>query len=383
MVFLRLFLRKKLPFVTGRGACCRCEALAANRKFFLVLFLSRKRTILPARAVGLRPNPPGAVSTAVSVSVRQRATYHAHAPWIPPPFEKGGRKLLIKEVNVMKKAPHVAAVHDLSGLGRCSLSVVLPVLSAMGCWCSPLPTAFLSASTIFPPSGQFVFRDLTGEMSRCAAHWTELGVSFDALYTGFVGSQAQIAVVEQFLLDFRDRHTLTLVDPVMGDWGRPYRTYTPEMCREMCSLSNLADVITPNLTEAAILLGESYENAPATRAGLSRWLERLSGGGRRSVILTGVRLEEGMVGAGSFDRDTGKTAFACAPEEPAEFPGTGDLFASVALGALLQGDGLERAAAKAVAFVSTCAHRTLELGSPIREGVEFEGALRLLLEETP
>lgn len=276
---------------------------------------------------------------------------------------------------MMKQAPHVAAVHDLSGMGRCSLGIVLPVLSAMGCWCSPLPTAYLSASTIFPPSDKFVFRDLTGEMEGSAAHWKELGVGFDAIYSGFVGSAEQIGVLGDFLRDFRGEKTLVLVDPVMGDWGKRYRTYTALMCEKMCELAALADVITPNLTEAAILLGEDYEAAPKTEAGLREWLERLSLDGRRSVILTGIHPAVDAVGAACLDRETGEVSYAAAHEEPAQFPGTGDLFASVALGALLAGKSLEKAAALAVAFVQRCAQRTLELGTPIQEGVQFEGLL--------
>lgn len=274
-----------------------------------------------------------------------------------------------------KKAPHVAAVHDLSGMGRCSLSIVLPVLSAMGCWCSALPTAYLSASTIFPPSERFVFRDLTGEMEGSADHWAELGTRFDALYSGFVGSERQIGVLEDFLCRFRDRDTLVLVDPVMGDWGKPYRTYTPAMCQAMKSLARLADVITPNLTEAAILLDEPYERAPQSEAGLKVWLERLSAEGKRSVIITGVHPAVDCVGCASFDRETGRIALSAVHETPAQFPGTGDLFATVTLGALLGGKALKEAAELAVDFVGECARYTLELGTPLEEGVQFETLL--------
>lgn len=274
-----------------------------------------------------------------------------------------------------KQAPHVAAVHDLSGMGRCSLGIVLPVLSAMGCWCSPLPTAYLSSSTFYPPSDQFVFRDLTGEMEGTAAHWRELDVRFDALYSGFVGSAEQIGVLERFLRDFRGEDTLVMIDPVMGDWGKPYRTYTPLMCEKMCQLAGLADVITPNLTEAAILLGEDYADRPKTEAGLRAWMERLCDDGRRSVILTGVHPAVDQVGAASLDRETGRLAIAAAHEEPAQFPGTGDLFSSVALGALLRGRDLETATAMAVDFVQRCAKRTLDLGTPVAEGVQLEGLL--------
>lgn len=278
-------------------------------------------------------------------------------------------------------APHVAAVHDLSGMGRCSLGVVLPVLSAMGCWCSSLPTAYLSANTIFPPSDHFVFRDLTDEMAGSMDHWEELGCAFDALYSGFVGSERQIAVVEDFFRRFRGERTLVLVDPVMGDWGKPYRTYTPTMCRRMCALAELADVITPNMTEASILLGEDYAAAPKTPEGLADWLRRLSLDSRRSVILTGIHPKKGMVGAGSYDRDTGEVTFTAAKEVPIEFPGTGDLFASVALGELLRGRTLETATARAVEFVAQCARRTQALGTPVEHGVQFETLLGELAEK--
>ncbi len=281
----------------------------------------------------------------------------------------------------MKIAPHVAAVHDLSGMGRCSLGIVLPVLSAMGCRCSSLPTAYLSANTIFPPSRHLVFRDLTDEMDGSIDHWEEIGCAFDALYSGFVGSERQIAVVEEFFRRFRGEHTLVLVDPVMGDWGEPYRTYTPEMCRRMCALAEQADIITPNMTEAAILLGADYSDAPHTPEGLEDWLRRLSLGGTRSVILTGIHPEPGLVGAGCYNRNNGRVRFTAAKEVPIEFPGTGDLFASVALGELLRGKVLEDATSRAVEFVSLCAQETGKLGAPVRHGVQFESLLGELTEK--
>lgn len=274
-----------------------------------------------------------------------------------------------------KKAPCVAAVHDLSGLGRCSLSVVLPVLSVMGCACCALPTAYLSASTLYPASDKFVFQDLTAEMAGASAHWAELDRHFDAVYSGFLGSADQIAVLEHFLDVFAAPDTLVLVDPVMGDGGKPYRTCTPELRERLSALAGRADLVTPNLTEAAILLGERYEDVPRDRSGLERWLRRLSLDGRRSVLLTGVSLKPGTVGCGGFDRDAGSVFFSAVKEEPAHFPGTGDLFASVTLGALLRGEGLEAGAKLAVEFVAGCVRRTLALGTPVREGVQFEALL--------
>ena len=275
----------------------------------------------------------------------------------------------------MTPAPRIAAIQDISGFGRCSITVVLPVLAAMGGQCCPLPTAYLSAHTAFPPSDKATFLDMTGQMAGTMDHWAELGVHFDAIYSGFLGSEAQIGLIEDMCRRFRGERTLVLVDPVMGDHGRPYRTYTPAMCARMGELAAQADVITPNLTEAALLLGEPYEAVPADEAGMRRWLERLSLNGARSVVLTGVSFAPGRVGAGCLDRTDGSVCFPMAEEVPAHFPGTGDLFASVVLGALLRGSSLADAASQAVNFVQHCAARTLAMGTPLLEGVQFEPLL--------
>ena len=279
----------------------------------------------------------------------------------------------------MARAPRVAAIQDISGFGRCSMTVILPVLAAMGGQCCPLPTAYLSAHTAFPASEKATFLDMTGQMAGTAAHWAELGVTFDAVYSGFLGSAGQIALIEDFYRQFRGADTLVLVDPVMGDHGKPYRTYTPDMCRRMGQLAAQADVITPNQTEAALLLDEPYERFPGDEKGIRSWLERLSMGGSRSVVLTGVSLEPGQIGAGYFDRRTGRTGFAMSHQEPAQFPGTGDLFASVVLGALLRGQSLEQATQSAAGFVQRCVAHTLAEGTSILEGVQFEPLLGELM----
>ena len=148
--------------------------------------------------------------------------------------------------------PRIAAIHDLSCFGRCSLTIALPVLSAMGCQCCPLPTALLSAHTGFPGN---TFLDLTAEMGRIADHWTAMDLQFDAIYSGFLGSADQVDTVARFFDTFKKSDTAVIVDPVMGDHGTAYRTCTPELCRGMRVLAENSDVITPNLTEAALLLG--------------------------------------------------------------------------------------------------------------------------------
>jgi len=277
-----------------------------------------------------------------------------------------------------KRPARVAAIHDISGFGRCSLTVVLPVLAAMGAQCCPLPTAFLSAQTAFPKSDRAVFLDMTDQLARTGSHWQELNVAFDAIYSGFLGSEAQIGLLGEFVHKFRGENTLVVVDPVMGDWGKPYRTYTADLCRRMGELAEHADVITPNLTEAAILLGEDYDPAPEQRK-LNDWLERLSLKGTRSVVITGVCPQPGTVGAACFDRSSGEMTVPTANQERGEYSGTGDLFASVMLGALLRGESLYAAAKLAVEFVQKCAAFTGTLHGDKREGVMFEGLLKELM----
>jgi pyridoxine kinase len=165
----------------------------------------------------------------------------------------------------------------------------------------------LSAHTAFPAAKSASFLDLTPEMEQGTRHWRELGMDFDAIYSGFLGSARQISVLRQFIHDFRREDTLVLVDPVMGDHGKVYRTYTPEMCRLMGELAAQADLITPNATEAAILLEEDYANVPTTQAGMESWLARLSLDGRRSVVITGVSFAPSTVGA---------ACWTAAPEDP-------------------------------------------------------------------
>jgi len=209
-----------------------------------------------------------------------------------------------------------------------------------------------------------------------AAHWKSLELRFDGIYTGFMGSRRQMALTEDFLRAFRRQGCLAVVDPVMGYHGRPYRTYTPEMCRAMASLAELADVVTPNRTEAALLLGVPYEELRLdTEADCRRWAEALSLEGRRSVVLTGVSVEPSAAGAVCFDRAAGRTELVLAPLAEGSYHGTGDLFAGVLTGGLVKGAALAEAAGLAAEFVSRCARRTREAGTPVREGVVFEDQL--------
>ena len=275
--------------------------------------------------------------------------------------------------------PRVAAIHDMSGFGRCSLTVAIPVLSAMGVQCCPLPTAFLSTHT--GGFTGFTFLDMTEEMPKVAAHWQELDLRFHAIYSGFLASERQIGIVSDFIRTFRRSDTLVVIDPVMGDDGKAYQTYTPALCSGMAHLAELADVITPNLTEAAFLLGRPYDQLPQEEAGLQELVRELGLHGRRSVVLTGVSLSPGKTGAICFDAKTSRTETVQVDMIAHPLLGTGDIFASVLTGALVRGDTLFSAAAQAADFVRACAVHTVAQDLPLREGVDFEPMLGLLTKQ--
>ena len=276
--------------------------------------------------------------------------------------------------------PRAAAIHDMSGFGRCSLTVAIPILSAMGVQCCPLPTAFLSTHT--GGFTGFTFLDMTEEMPKVAAHWKSLDLRFDAIYSGFLGSEAQIDIVEDIIRAFRTPDTVVVIDPVMGDDGAAYQTYTPAMCAGMARLAELADVITPNLTEAAFLLGMDYGDLPRGEAGLRQIVRELSMEGKRSVALTGASLAPGKTGAMCFDAATGETEAVQTDFIAHPLHGTGDVFASVLTGGLVKGKSLTEAAREAVEFIRACAVRTVEQNLPMREGVDFEPLLGLLTERS-
>ena len=217
-------------------------------------------------------------------------------------------------------------------------------------------------------------------MPKRAAHWKTLDLGFQAIYSGFLGSERQIGIVENFIRDFRRENTVVVVDPVMGDHGAVYQTYTPAMCTGTARLAEMADVITPNLTEAALLLGVRYDELPTGEAGCREIVERLSLDGRRSVVLTGAVTAPELTGAACFDAVSGRTDLIQTQRVPREFHGTGDVFASVLTGALVREETLPEAVRQAVEFVRACAQATARAGLPMREGVEFEPLLGLLTD---
>lgn len=235
-----------------------------------------------------------------------------------------------------------------------------------------LPPAYRPALRSYRFSRQYLL-DLTVEMGRIADHWAAMNLQFDAIYSGFLGSADQVDTVARFFDTFKKSGTAVIVDPVMGDHGTAYRTCTPELCRGMRVLAENSDVITPNLTEAALLLDRPYEEIQRTDA--YEVVRRLSVGGRRSVVLTGYSSEPGQTGALCFDRDSGESKAVQTPREPQDFSGTGDLFASVLAGGVARGVPLFQAAQAAADFVRDCIARTLAEGLTEQDGVDFEPLL--------
>lgn len=276
-----------------------------------------------------------------------------------------------------EKPLQAAAVQDLSGFGRCSLTVALPVLSAMGVQLSCVPTAILSTHT-----GGFqgyTFRDLTDDLRPFLRHWQQEGFQFDALYTGYLGSPEQIGMVEEFFRAFRSPDTLVLVDPVMGDHGRLYSRFTPEMVAGIGRLCAGADVIVPNLTEAALLTGMPYQADHHSTDYLQTLCEKLRALGAKQVVVTGAAPRPGCMGAACLA--DGQFSIYAPRRVDAQYDGTGDLFASVLLGALMHRRPLSAAVQLAADFTRDCVARSVHNGTNPHFGVDFEPALWKLGQE--
>lgn len=279
----------------------------------------------------------------------------------------------------MTKQKRVAAIHDISCVGRCSLTVALPILSAAGFDTGVLPTAVLSTHT--GGFEGFTYRDLTEDIKPISDHWQSLDIRFDALYSGFLGSFEQIDLVADLFDRFRNPGTMIMVDPVMADNGVLYSVYSPEMAKGMTKLCAKADIIVPNLTEAAFLLDEEYIGENYSQDYIETTLQKLSSLGAKKVVLSGVSLEKGKLGAAAFDSETGKISYAFNDRVDGYFHGTGDVFGSTLLAALLNNFPLEEAAQIAVDYTHKCILLTDRAELEKRFGVCFEKALPYLIKK--
>ena len=281
-----------------------------------------------------------------------------------------------KEVFDMRFQPNfrrIAAIHDLSGIGRTSLMAVIPILSTMGFNVCPLPTAILSNHSQYP---DFSFLDLTEEMPKIIDQWEKLGVNFDAIYTGYMGSPRQIEIVCGFIERFRRDETLVVVDPVLGDNGHLYSKMTQEMVEQMRRLARRADVLTPNLTEAFALLARPYKTDCTTEE-LKDLIAELSEMGPDTVIITGVPVpgQSGLTSVIARSKSDLRTWKVTCPYLPAHYPGTGDSFTSVITGSLLQGARLPIALDRAAQFILQGIRSTFGYKMDNRDGILLERVL--------
>ena len=275
-------------------------------------------------------------------------------------------------------APTVAAVHDLSCVGRCALTVVIPALSAMGIQPIPLPTAVLSTHT----GGYYgmAVRDLTSFLPECIDHWKTIGLHVNAVYSGYLASIDQVDMVRSLIAWQKETSgALTIVDPVMGDGGVLYSAIPRDMPSHMLALCDIADLITPNLTEAALMLGLPYPDGPMT---LEQLLRMLDGFHSKVVILTSATLTDGRHVNACRIRETGETFICPYCRIPVHYPGTGDLFTSVLTGYMTRGEDPASAMRKATAFLERTISDTFRAQTEIRAGVQLEIALKYLLDES-
>lgn len=270
----------------------------------------------------------------------------------------------------MIQQKRVAAIHDISCLGKCSLTVALPIISAAGVECNVIPTAVLSTHT--GGFTGFTYRDLTADIQPIADHWKTLGISIDSIYTGYLGSFEQLEIVSRFFDDFRNERGLILVDPVMADNGVLYASFPDHFPQGMKRLCAKADVIVPNITEAVLMLDEPYREGPYTEAYIEGLLKKLAALGPKQVVLTGVYFDAQKLGAAMYDSNSGKVGYAFADRIEGYYHGTGDVFGSALLGALLSDRDLAAATRIAVDFTAASIATTKRAGTQARYGVNFE-----------
>ena len=280
----------------------------------------------------------------------------------------------------------VAAIHDLSCFGRCALTVIIPTLSAMGIQVVPVPTCLLSSHT-----GGFTdlhFEDLEPSMHQIADHFDRLNLRFDAIYTGFLGSASQISEVRAFIDRFSSEDTLVFVDPVMGDDGELYSTYTPELMRGMSKLCRGADIITPNLTEACFLTDTPYRDTDLMseqeiRDFTAELCEKLKATGAEKIVITGIPSGKSkLYVCGDGVGENAPTLYGI-DRVHKNYPGTGDLFACVLLGCLLRGDEFAGAITTAADFTRKVMEYSAKFNTPEREGVALEAFLGELAPPIP
>lgn len=267
----------------------------------------------------------------------------------------------------------MAAIHDLSGLGKCSITAALPIVSASGVECCCIPTALLSTHT-----GGFTgwtFKDLSEEMLPIARHWHHLDMHFDAVYSGYLASKEQGELLRECIRLLSDEDTLVIVDPAMADNGKYYVNLNETMTECFRGIIAMANVITPNITEACFLTDTEYCDGPYSADFVDMLLSKLCAMGPEKVVITGVVSENGEVGVVGFDKCTGVRCAHMSPVRNGMFHGSGDVFASAFSALLTRGFDFETALQLSESFVADCVLRTERRCGAGNYGLDFEAAL--------
>lgn len=270
----------------------------------------------------------------------------------------------------------IVTVQDISCVGKCSLTVALPIISAMGTEAAVLPTAVLSTHTMFKG---FTFCDLTDEIEPISSHWKKENMDFDAVYTGYLGSARQIALTKDLISKFKGGDTLVLVDPAMADGGRMYTGFEKSFALEMATLCSVADIIVPNLTEASFMLGEEYVAEGYDEEYIKDMLKKLTALGCKTAVITGVSFEKDKLGVMSYDSESGEYFSYFRERIPESFHGTGDVFASTFLGALMRERSIGDSLKIATDFTVECIKATLGNPQERKYGVNFEEEIPYLV----
>lgn len=270
----------------------------------------------------------------------------------------------------------IVTIQDISCVGKCSLTVALPIISAMGVEAAILPTAVLSTHTMFQ---NFTCKDLTDQAEPIAEHWKKEKFKFDAVYTGYLGSFEQIDLMKKFFEDFKTESNILFVDPAMADNGKLYPAFDEAFAKHMATLCAKADIIVPNITEACFMTGMEYKTS-YDEAYAKELLVRLSDLGAKIAILTGVSFEEGKTGVMGYDSSTGEFSYYEHDKLPVSYHGTGDIFSSTCVGAMMNGMNWKEAVKVAADYTAECIRLTLEDPAKPWYGVNFEQAIPYLVD---
>lgn len=267
----------------------------------------------------------------------------------------------------------IAVINDFTGFGKCSITVALPVISALKVQCCPVLTSVFSNHTAYP---EYFFDDYTDKMDEYIENWKKLDLKFEGIATGFLGDNRQIDIVRKFIKDFKEPKTKVIVDPVMGDYGVKYATYTDEMCRNMKQLVQMADIVTPNLTEAALITDVCYEDVVNSDDKIVEMCEKIALMGPEKIVITGVE-RGGYIGDYLYEKDR-YSEMLLSEKIGGQRSGTGDIFSAIIAGDAVNDVPFKESVLKAQDFIRRCIVISEERNIPKEDGLCFEDILYTL-----